>query len=148
MCKLIKTSALAVICIAFLALGTAAQETQSQLASKTAKFSTIATTDPAFPPSLDAHDLKAAKQLVGMDESFIGLVTKVFTPKSGAIVILNFDKDYKTALTAVIKRADWAKFPDLTKLQAKRIRVSGKFVDFRGATEIDLTDPGQIKIVE
>lgn len=146
--RITKSFAIAGIVIAILAYAAAAQDTQSQLASKTAKFETIAKTDTAVKSALDAHDLKPAATLVGKPGSFTGTVTKIFTPRSGSIVILNFDKDYKTALTAVVKRADWSKFPDLAKLEGKKILVSGKFVDFHGATEIDLMSPDQIKIVE
>ena len=146
--KITKSFAIASIVIAIFAYAAAAQDTQSQAASKTAKFETIAKTDAAIKSALDAHDLKPAAGLVGKSGSFTGTVTKIFTPKSGSIVILNFDQDYKTALTAVVKRSDWGKFPDLAKLEGKKVVVSGKFVDFHGATEIDLTAPDQIKIVE
>lgn len=146
--KITKSFAIVGIALAIFASAIAAQNTQSDLASKTAKFGTIAKTDDAVKSALEAHDLKAAAGLVGKSGSFAGTVTKIFTPKSGSLVILNFDKDYKTALTAVIKRSDWSKFPDLAKLEGKKVVVSGKFVDFRGATEIDITGPDQIKIVE
>lgn len=146
--KITKSFAIASIVIAIFAYAAAAQDSQAQAASKTAKFETISKTDAAVKSALDAHDLKSAAGLVGKSGSFSGTVTKIFTPKSGSIVILNFDRDYKTALTAVVKRADWSKFPDLFKLEGKKIYVSGKFVDFHGATEIDLTSPDQIKIVE
>ena len=146
--KITKSFAIASVVIAFFAYAAAAQDTQSQSASKTAKFEAIAKTDASIKSSLDAHDLKPAAGLVGKSGSFTGTVTKIFTPKTGSIVILNFDRDYKTALTAVVKRSDWSKFPDLAKLEGKQIVVSGKFVDFHGATEIDLTAPDQIKIVE
>lgn len=147
--KLIKTSVFVATLLAVFALGALAQDSpQSRAASKKAKFDTIATTDDAIKKALDAHDLQAAAKLVGRNGSFTGTVTKIFSPRSGTIVILNFDRDYKTALTAVVKRDDFGRFPDLTALEGKQVLVTGKFVDFKGATEIDLSKLDQIKIVE
>jgi hypothetical protein len=146
--KLIIPSAIVAIILAVFAFGASAQDTQAELASKTAKFEKIVKTDASVTAAMDAHDLRAAAALVGKDGSFKGTVTKLYTPKSGSLVILNFDRDYKTALTAVVKRAEFGKFPDLSKLEGKRVLVTGKFVDFKGATEMDLTSPDQVKIIE
>lgn len=123
-------------------------KTQTQLASKTAKFETVAKTDAAVTSTIDAHDLAKAAALVGKTGAFKGTVAALFSPRTGTVLILNFDAKYKTALTAVVKRADFGKFPDLAKLEGKQLLVSGTFTDFRGATQIELTSPDQIKIVE
>ena len=146
--KLVRTFAFAAAFIAVFALGAAAQNSQAQSASKTAIFDTVAKTDDTVKAALDAHDQKAAGKLVGKTGSFTGTVTKLYSPKSGSIVILNFDRDYKTALTAVVKRDDFGRFPDLSRLEGKQVLVTGKFIDFKGSTEIDLTKLEQIKIVE
>jgi len=43
---------------------------------------------------------------------------------------------------------NWKNFPDLKALEGKEIVVSGKFVDYHGKAQIELTDPKQIKIVK
>lgn len=120
---------------------------QAELANKAA-FATIPAADPGLKKALGAHGMDAAKKLIGKEGAMQGTVTKVFTPKSNARVILNFDKDYKKALVAVVKAADFAKFPNLEMLKDKRVLVSGKFVEYNGAPELSLTDASHVKIVK
>jgi hypothetical protein len=139
----------AVALIALFAAGVAmAQDSQNSAASKTVKFDTVAKTDALYTGAMDAHDKDAAEKMVGKKGAFKGTVTKAFTPRSGGIVILNFDDDYKTAMTAVLKKSDFSKFPDVSKLVGQEIVVSGKFIDFKGSPEIELIDPKQIAIVK
>jgi len=146
--KMIQHIAFTAIFIASFAIFATAQEgSQASLASATAKFGTVAAADGSVKSAIDAHDLKAASGMVGKAGSFTGTVTKIYTPKSGSIAIINFDRDYKTALTAVVKKSNFGKFPDLTKLEGQKVLVTGKFIDFKGATEIDLDSPDNIKIV-
>ena len=124
------------------------EASQKSVASKTAKFETLAKSDKAYTSAIDAHDKTAAGKMVGQDGAFKGRVAKLFSPRGGSVLILNFDDDYKTALTAVLKKADFSKFPDMTQLEGKEILVSGKFSEFKGNTEIVLTDPKQISLVK
>lgn len=64
------------------------------------------------------------------------------------MVVWDFDPNYRTALTAVLKNPDFPKFPDIHLLDGKEIIVYGKFVDFHGNAQIVLTEPEQIKIVK
>jgi len=121
---------------------------QGAVASKTAKFATVSKTDPFYTNALDAHDLAGAKKLIGQTGSFKGTVSKLFEERDGDMVVLDFDPNYRTALTAVLKNPDFPKFPDIHLLDGKEIVVSGKFVDFHGAAQIVLIDPDQVKIVK
>jgi hypothetical protein len=59
---------------------------------------------------------------------------------------LDFDKPYPNAVfTAVIFEADRSKFgtPEAS-LRGKRVCVTGQIRDYRGRTEIILTDPNQL----
>ena len=123
------------------------RKSQSEVASK-AVFSTTPPTNPEVKKALDAKDLPGAIKLIGKEGAFKGTVAKVYAPKSNSIVILNFDADYKKAITAVLRNKDFSRFPNLESLNGKRILVKGKFEDFRGAPEIVLTDAGQIKIIK
>ena len=120
---------------------------QHAVASKTAKFGSVSKTDAIYAGSLDAHDLAAAHYKVGQTGAFKGTVSKIFEERDGDLIILDFDPDYKTALTAVLKNPDFPKFPDMKALEGKEIVVSGSFVDYHGKAEIVLTDPDQIKLV-
>jgi hypothetical protein len=121
---------------------------QTEAASKTAKFGGVGKTDAAYTGALDAHDLAGASKLVGKDGAFRGTVTKAFEQRDGSLVVLDFDPNFRTALTAVLRRADYAKFPDVRALEGKEVVVSGKFTEFRGRAQIELSDPAQIRIVK
>src|SRR4051812_13232366 len=108
----------------------AAGPAQSEGASKSAEFGTVFKTDKQNQEAHDAKDLEGAKKLIGKEGVFKGTVAKVFTPKSNSVVILNFAKDYKTAVSAVVKKEDFSKFPDLQTLEKKEVLVSGKVVDY------------------
>src|SRR5262249_11629616 len=121
---------------------------QQVVASKTARFATVDKDNPAYKNALDAHDLAGALKLVGNEGAFKGTVSKLYEERDGDIAILDFDPNYRTALTAVLRNASFPKFPDMKALEGKEIVVSGKFVDYRGNAQIELTDPGQIKLVK
>lgn len=124
------------------------QQSQQEVASKTAKFATVEKTDALYKSALDAHDLDGALKLVDKGGAFRGTVTKAFAQRDGSLVILDFDPNFRTALTAVVRSADYAKFPVLRDLEGKEIVVTGKFTDFHGKAQIVLTDPAQIKLVK
>ena len=121
---------------------------QHVVASKTAKFGEVKKDDDAYKNALDAHDLAGAIKLIGKDGAFKGKVSKLFEERDGDIVVLDFDPNYRTALTAVLRNADFPKFPDMKTLEGKEVVVTGKFVDYHGAAQIELTDPRQIMLVK
>jgi len=140
-----------VVAIAFfLMVGStfAQRNAQAEVADKKAAFATVAKTDKVYTDAIDAHDLDKAKALEGKKGAFKGTVAKVFVSNTGAVLILNFDNNYKTALTAALRKDDFSSFPDMDQLHGKEILVSGKFENFKGATEILLTDKKQIAIVQ
>ena len=121
---------------------------QHVVASKTVMFATVDKDNPIYKNALDAHELAAALKLIGKDGAFKGTVSKLYEERDGDLAILDFDPNYRTALTAVLRNASFPKFPDVKALEGKEIVVSGKFVDYRGNAQIELTDPGQIKLVK
>jgi DNA/RNA endonuclease YhcR with UshA esterase domain len=125
-----------------------AAKSQASAASKTAKFGTVKAGDGSVAKALKASDLAGAKKLVGKEGTFEGVVVKVFSPSSNSLVILNFDKNYRNALTAVLRTKNYAAFPDMQTLKGKRVLISGTFEDYKGSTEIQLTKPEQVKLVQ
>lgn len=121
---------------------------QSELASKTATFGTILAADHAVAKALEAHNLADAQKQVGKTGAFQGTVTQVYSPDDHDIVVLDFDKQYKTALTAVLLPGDYAKFPDLSTLQGKHVLITGTWSAPKGKPQITLTDPAQIKVIQ
>ena len=121
---------------------------QAELASKTAKFEKVAKADDAYKKALDAHALADAQKQIDKEGAFKGMVAKVFEPRSGAMVILNFDENYQSALTAMTRKENFDKFPALTNLIGKEVLITGKFAQFQNRVEMVLTNPAQIKLVE
>jgi hypothetical protein len=119
---------------------------QVEVASATAKFGAVAKTNEAYKSALDAHALEDAMKMVDKEGAFKGTVAKVFEPRGLAIV--EFDENYKTALTAIVRGTNFANFPALTNLIGKNVLVTGKFIKFREAAEIVLEKPEQIKLAE
>lgn len=126
----------------------ATKQSQSDVASKTATFSKISMTEDTYKSALDAHALDLALKQVDKEGSFKGTVTAIYEPRSGGLAIMNFDKNYRTALTALLKGGDFVKFPDLKTLVGKDVLVTGKFISYQGRAEIVLTNATQIKLVE
>jgi len=121
---------------------------QHVVASKTAKFGTVDKDDVAYKNALDAHDLAGAQKLIGKEGSFKGTVSKLFEERDGDLIVFDFDPNYRTALTAVLRNPDFPKFPDVKTLDGKEIVISGKFVDYHGKAQIELTEPAQIKVLQ
>jgi len=128
--------------------GKAAGRPQAEVASKSAKFATVAESAREYQDAKDATDLETAAKLTGKTATFRGTVVKVFTPKSNSLVILNFARDYKTALTAVVRKEHFGAFPKLDDLKDKKVLVTGKVVEFEERPEVVLTSPDQLKIVQ
>ena len=121
---------------------------QHVVASKTAKFGTVDKDDAAYKNALDAHDLAGALKLVGKSGAFKGTVSKLYEERDGDMIVFDFDPNYRTALTALLRNAAFPKFPDVKTLEGREIVVSGNFVDYHGKAQIELTDPAQIKLVK
>jgi len=121
---------------------------QHVVASKTAKFGTVDKDDVAYNNALDAHDLAGAQKLIGKEGSFKGTVSKLFEERDGDLIVFDFHPNYRTALTAVLRNPDFPKFPDVKTLDGKEIVISGKFIDYHGKAQIELTEPAEIKVVK
>lgn len=120
---------------------------QSSVASKTAKFGTVPAAASSVAKALEAHDLAGAQKLVGKPGAFQGTVTQAYSPHNHSIVILDFDKQYKTALTATLLPADFAKFPDLATLLGKHVLITGTVSAPKGKPQIALTLPAQVEVI-
>lgn len=122
-------------------------KSQASVASKTAKFGTVKAGDGSVTKALKASDLDGAKKLVGKEGAFAGTVAATYSPKGNGLLILNFDKNFRNALTAVLRSKNYTDFPDLQTLKGKKVLVSGKFEDYKGTPQILLTKPEQIKLI-
>ena len=112
-----------------------------------AKKSFAVATAAAAKGALDAKDMSGAQKLTGKTGAFQGTVSAVYAPKSHTVVILNFDPNYRQAMTAVVRPAAYAKLPDLAALKGRHILVRGKFESYKGKPEIEITDMSQVKLL-
>jgi hypothetical protein len=123
-------------------------KSQKEMAAKNAAFATVSSGDKSVTEALKATDLESAKKQTGKAGAFTGTVTKVFAPKSNALVILNFASDYRTAVTAVVRQRSFGTFPALSSLEGKKVLVSGTVTNYQNRPEIELKSLSQIKIVK
>ena len=122
-------------------------KSQASVASKTVKLATVKAGDGSVTKALKASDLAGAKKLIGKDGAFEGTVAALYSPKSNTLLILNFDKNFRNALTAVLRVKSYDAFPDMQTLKGKRVLVTGKLEEFKGSPQILLTKPEQIKLI-
>lgn len=89
---------------------------------------------------------KEAMGRVGEEVVVVGSIANVRMRERGPDA-LNFDKDPKKGLSVVIFEKE--KFGDLkAKYEGKKIRVRGKVTEYRGASQIKVSDPAKIEVVE
>ena len=74
----------------------------------------------------------------------------VDTYNSGKVVLLNFDKDFRTTFKVAIFADAWSLFPAPPEeyYRNKTVRVTGQIEMYQNAPEIVVDRPEQIEIVE
>lgn len=88
----------------------------------------------------------AAKDHVGEQVTIEGVVGEVHHATSGRVTFIDIGGRYPdNPFAAVIFESDAGKFPNVDALDGKTVDVSGRIRLYRGAPEIILNDPGQIK---
>lgn len=116
---------------------------QSSLARKGA-FAVYATKDATLP----ATNLAAARAKLNQQAAFSGTVVKVYAPKNGARVLLNFAANYKSAVVGLVNAKNFRQFPDLRQLEGHRVVVSGHVLAFKDQIEVELVSPSSIRLVK
>lgn len=126
----------------------APKKPQTAVASKTATFGVVKPTDPTVKKALAATDLATVTKQIGKSATIQGTVAELFTPKSNSIVVLNFAKEYWTAATVVVPSKNFGKFPNLQTLKDKKVLVTGRVVEYKEKPQVEVSEPGQIKIIQ
>jgi DNA/RNA endonuclease YhcR with UshA esterase domain len=112
-------------------------------------LSTVAASSPTVTNALAATDLAGAQKMIGKIGAFQGTIKEVYSPSDHDLLILDFAKNYKEALTGFVGKSDIEKFTGLaTIVEGKRVVISGKFITYQGHPEIVLTSPTQIVLVK
>lgn len=89
----------------------------------------------------------AAKDHVGQQVTVEGVVSEVHHAASGRATFIDIGGRYpQRAFAAVIFESDAGKFPNVDALNGKTVDVTGRIQLYRGAAEIIVNDPGQIKV--
>ena len=83
---------------------------------------------------------------IGKEVVIKGTVAQV--TKRDTIIYLNFEKKFPDQVfTAVIRQRDFAEFPDVEKVQGRKVEVDGKVELFKGKPQILLTKKSQLRVV-
>ncbi len=85
---------------------------------------------------------------IGKNIIIEGTITK--SHNSGKVVFLNFKDGLNLYLTCVIFASDFAKFPDKPEeyYLNKKVKVSGRVKEYKGAPEIVLSSQTQISLIK
>lgn len=125
----------------------ASSQPQAAVASKTAVFATVKAANASVKAAVAANDLNAVNKQTGKSGTVQGTVAKLFAPPSNSLVVLNFADDYWTAATVVVRAKNFAKFPNLQTLKGKKVLVTGRVTEYKEKPQIEVSEPGQIKII-
>jgi hypothetical protein len=103
---------------------------------------------PAVKVTGDRIRWQDAGRHLGKTVSLVGRIVR--TKNIGKLTFLNFDPDFRRTLTLVVREENYGKFPEpVEKTYAGRvILVQGKVTEHKGAPQIEVKDPEQIRIIE
>ena len=102
---------------------------------------------------LDAGDLKTLGKHVGEVKAVRGTCTAAFVPRGGTVVVLNFAKNYREAMTVPIFKDHFEKWPGgpgaIEKAyKGKTLLIQGLVTEYRGAPQIKAAHPAQLRLIE
>ncbi|MEM9701806.1 MAG: hypothetical protein AAF907_05125, partial [Planctomycetota bacterium] len=108
---------------------------------------TISAADARRLNPLGTGDLRTLARYVGEVKTVRGTCTAAFGPRGGSVLVLNFDRNYRNAMTAPIFAADFSKWPGGEKAierayVGKTLVIQGLVTEYRGAPQIKIAHPG------
>lgn len=109
---------------------------------------TIVSTSPRI--VLNALDIEKINSNLDKHATVHGKVYDVFEAQSGKVINLNMGTNYKSCFKAVIFSSSFNKWPKekefFKSLIGKEITVEGSIQDYKGAPQIIISSPVQMKI--
>ena len=120
---------------------------QQRMASRSAQFGVTARTAPAYKQAMDAHSLMLARKNIGKQSSFHGTVANVTQDAQGQTLTVEFDPQYRLAVTAVLTFRAYSRFPNMQTLRGREVVVSGPLLQYGDKIAVMLTRPSQIQVV-
>ena len=109
---------------------------------------------PAIAGRFAVKDTDGLKIATGKEATVFGEISRISPSPSGSLTFVNFKGLQRGDFSVIIKKEnkdviDKAFDGDLTKaLKGKSVEITGVILDYQGHPEIEVTKPGQIKIVE
>ena len=109
------------------------------------------TSKPAKGETIEASDADGLKAVVGETVTVHGKVSGTFLPKSGSVLLINFDGASRNFTVAVPKASmddvNAGFNGDLAEaVKGKSLNVTGEVKLYKGKPEMEVTKPDQIKI--
>lgn len=90
-----------------------------------------------------------AGNFVGENKTVRGLVVKVYYSAKSDTTFLDFCSSYQGCpFSSVVFSSDKSKFGNINQYEGKTVEITGLIKTYKGAAEIILNNPNQIKIVE
>lgn len=126
----------------------AGSQPQVEVASKSVKFARINRAAREYREANSATHLEGSGKLLGKPATYKGVVIEVLPSDGNAVMLLSFAEDSKSAVTPVVRKDNFRRFPNLEELKGKEVVFTGKLVEADGRMEVELTRPGQLKIVQ
>jgi hypothetical protein len=99
------------------------------------------------PASGEIHWRDAPKHLEE-EVTVVGRIVR--TNDIGNITFLNFDPNFRGTLTIVIKKENYARFPEppATAYMNRTVRARGKVTLYKGSPQIEVSGPDEIEVLE
>ncbi|MFM7322425.1 MAG: hypothetical protein ACKO5K_12995 [Armatimonadota bacterium] len=124
------------------------RKAQHEVARKDIEFASVSANEVSALGAVGAADIDALRKRADKETSVVGKVVSVFRPDSRSIVLLNFARNYRDAITVGVKSQHFGAFPDLRGLEGKQVIVVGKIGLYRERPQILIEKPTQLRIVK
>jgi DNA/RNA endonuclease YhcR with UshA esterase domain len=99
---------------------------------------------PALAETIPAAE---AKNHIDKDVTVEGVVSEVHHAASGRAIFIEIGGRYPSnPFSAIIFKDEFSKFPTVDSLAGKTVDITGRIKEYRGRTEIILSDPAQLKV--
>jgi DNA/RNA endonuclease YhcR with UshA esterase domain len=98
--------------------------------------------------ALDTGDVESLLAVSGSTATVKGRLHRLFYPKTGQALILNFSDNYKSSAAAKIPYSLFSDVPDMRPYIGKTLLVSGQVENFKGRPQVDVCSASDIKVVQ
>lgn len=117
--------------------------------SAVAQMAETPTAEPAAETVIEAKDIEKLRAAVGQTVTVVGTVERTGKDSTSGMNFLNFGSS-RGGFTVVVFPSNVPSFPEPPEqlYRNKKVRITGKVEDHKGAPQIVLEKPEQVEIVE